>query len=266
MSLQPSIPLNRNAASTADNELYAEHEKDPRPNALFDVKGVRRPLTASDPAQECLRQEWINLYGKAGGKLEERRGGIDKAPGTAIAQCPKASSKPVKAGLYVVLLYDPLPYPVANTAVTILGPVNKSIETDGRGLAVFSDLPEGTYAIIAEYKKVNPLVESAKKQIGKTDWAKSEARTIPGLEPYYGDRELPIIHTDLGFGGNYKCSLFVYEMLTNQGYSVPLRQGERRAPLSEDWASLDNSELKQSLLPGSPAGTRRYYCLPPRYL
>jgi hypothetical protein len=55
-------PLNPQAVQEADNELYARHFADPRPNALYDAEGLRRPLDPRDPAQADLRQEWCDLY------------------------------------------------------------------------------------------------------------------------------------------------------------------------------------------------------------
>lgn len=48
--------------SAADDQIYAAHEDDPRPNALFDAGGNRLKLSATDPKQAGLRQEWCDLY------------------------------------------------------------------------------------------------------------------------------------------------------------------------------------------------------------
>ena len=55
-------PLDREAVKEADDKLYAEHAGDPRPNALYDANGNRRPLSATDPAQAELRREWVAAY------------------------------------------------------------------------------------------------------------------------------------------------------------------------------------------------------------
>jgi hypothetical protein len=55
-------PLDRDAVKEADDKLYAEHADDPRPNALYDEDGHRRPLDPEDPEQEDLRNDWVALY------------------------------------------------------------------------------------------------------------------------------------------------------------------------------------------------------------
>lgn len=46
----------------ADEQLYAAHEADPRPNPLFDAQGARLRLDPSTLDQENLRREWRGLY------------------------------------------------------------------------------------------------------------------------------------------------------------------------------------------------------------
>ncbi|MDD5298325.1 MAG: hypothetical protein PHU46_15590 [Rhodocyclaceae bacterium] len=55
-------PLDRDAVAAADQELYARHKNDPRPNALYDAEGRRLPLSPNDPSQAAARQEWCDLY------------------------------------------------------------------------------------------------------------------------------------------------------------------------------------------------------------
>ena len=55
-------PLDPAAVRQADDEIYARHANDPRPNALFDAQGNRRPLDPVDPSQAALRAEWCALY------------------------------------------------------------------------------------------------------------------------------------------------------------------------------------------------------------
>jgi hypothetical protein len=55
-------PLDPEAVEAADENLYAAHGSDPRPNALYDADGNQIPLDGSDPA---LNQEWETQYNKA---------------------------------------------------------------------------------------------------------------------------------------------------------------------------------------------------------
>ena len=55
-------PLNPAAVRAADDTIYLRHASDPRPNALYDEQGGRRPLDATDPGQRALRQEWCDAY------------------------------------------------------------------------------------------------------------------------------------------------------------------------------------------------------------
>jgi len=55
-------PLDPEAVEAADENLYAAHGSDPRPNALYDADGNQIPLDGSDPA---LNQEWEAQYNKA---------------------------------------------------------------------------------------------------------------------------------------------------------------------------------------------------------
>jgi len=65
MSTPIEMPLSSDAVQAADEEIYARHANDPRPNALYDAEGNRLPLDADDPAQEALREEWRQLYAAA---------------------------------------------------------------------------------------------------------------------------------------------------------------------------------------------------------
>src|SRR5688572_4207107 len=55
-------PLDKEAVQEADEQIYALHAGDPRPNALYDANGNRLKLDATDPAQAGLRSEWCDLY------------------------------------------------------------------------------------------------------------------------------------------------------------------------------------------------------------
>jgi len=70
MSERATRPLNKEATKAADDDLYSKHESDPRPNALYDEDGNRKPLSANDPDQADLRKEWMDSYKANGGKTE----------------------------------------------------------------------------------------------------------------------------------------------------------------------------------------------------
>ncbi|WP_418315618.1 hypothetical protein [Piscinibacter sakaiensis] len=60
---RPSRPLNPQAVSAADDAFYANH-----PELVQD--GRRVPLSASDPSQAALREEWNALYAQHNGQLD----------------------------------------------------------------------------------------------------------------------------------------------------------------------------------------------------
>ncbi len=86
MGDQATRPLNQSASSTADDDLYSKHADDPRPNALYDENGQRKPLDPTDPSQADLRQEWMDSY-KANGGATEEGGGSAGAADAAVTSC-----------------------------------------------------------------------------------------------------------------------------------------------------------------------------------
>lgn len=62
-------PIDAEASASADEALYEAHKNDRRPNALYDAAGNRKKLSATDPKQEALRQEWRDYYN---GALDDR--------------------------------------------------------------------------------------------------------------------------------------------------------------------------------------------------
>lgn len=229
-SPRPVHPLKRQAVKEADDALYKAHEGDrPRPNALFDASGNRLPLSDTDPTQECLRQEWIKLYGEKGGKLKQPRPKSTKSPRKAVGQCPVE-----KAKLTVTVRYTPVDAPVHNAKVTIKGPVTQTLTTDVTGIVKFTDLPPGQYKITSSYFGKNALVDEAIAQNGSTDWALAKERQATGVQSFPS--------------GANKCNLFVYEMVTGAGYSVPTKPHKQKVfgvtvntvqipPNAGDWAT-----------------------------
>jgi len=69
MSDRPKRPLNPAAVSAADDEVYQNHADDPRPNALYDADGNRKPLDNS-AGQADLRKEWMDSYKANGGEMD----------------------------------------------------------------------------------------------------------------------------------------------------------------------------------------------------
>lgn len=234
---RPARPLNSQAVLAADKALYTAHEGDARPNALFDAAGNRQRLDAADPGQECLRAEWIDQYGKNGGKVEEVPPKTGKRPGQAVQPCPLK-----KATLTVTVRYSPLEAPVKNATVKITGPVNRTLVTDASGRVVFPELPPGSYAVTADYTAKNPLVEHARSFSGNDNWAYDKARP-----PFPRDTN--------------KCNLFVYEMMTGAGYVVPQKPHKKLyglgptvmlPPNAGDWASPSNTLLAKFPVVPSP--------------
>lgn len=54
-----TLPLDSTACAQADDVFYCLHADDP---TLFDASGQRIPLSADDPDQQHLREQWCDLY------------------------------------------------------------------------------------------------------------------------------------------------------------------------------------------------------------
>jgi hypothetical protein len=96
-------PLNKSAVRAADDDLYQNHADDPRPNALYDADGNRKPLDPDDPDQAGLRQEWMDAYQANGGDTE--KSDISGTPtGQVVLPCgQRARVNPVIVGVPVEL-------------------------------------------------------------------------------------------------------------------------------------------------------------------
>lgn len=220
MSGRPVRPLDPKAVVDANGALYRAHAGDPRPNALYDAAGNRQPLGARDPSQAALRTEWLNAYEAAGGKMEGRPTTTPQKVGNCVQPCPKQP-----AHLTVRVTYDPLPAPVRGAVVTIEGPAAMQAATNAAGIAEFPAIPPGDYKVTATYGQTDRLVEQARGQVGKQDWAVDVAR---GSYPE----------------GKNKCNMFVFEMANDAGRTVTeaerfsLRglRTVRHPPLAGTWA------------------------------
>jgi hypothetical protein len=224
MSQRAKRPLNSKAVAAADKELYRRHENDPRPNALFDENGNRKPLDPNDPSQASLRLEWIKYYLAHGGEMENSERS-DRDVNHPVQMCPV--EKP--AHLTVVVRWTPWDAPVKGATVKIEGPVSSQAITDDQGIAEFPDIPSGGYVIEASLNSGYPLADAARRHIGSMDWEYASSRP-----PYPA--------------GANKCNLFVYETAKGAGYSVPkrtrrsLRQWLKEVwypPLAGEWATPD---------------------------
>ena len=91
-------PLNPQAQSFADEQLYSQHEADSRENALFDIDGNRKPLDPLDPNQEELRKEWRGYYNDALAKAHksaDRSASIKPAPSQQASPAVGADDRPI---------------------------------------------------------------------------------------------------------------------------------------------------------------------------
>ncbi len=165
MSRRAKRPLNQAAVQAADNEIYARHAGDPRPNALYDASGNRLALSATDPAQADLRREWMDLYVANGGEVEGQSpnpapppgpvspcptppgggGGGTTPPGGGGSQTPGAD--PEHANLSVRLVHACDRSPLRDGTVRISGPESREGTTDADGWANFEGITPGYYDI-----------------------------------------------------------------------------------------------------------------------
>jgi len=80
-------PFDWDASDAADEAIYAAHEGDDRPNALFDEDGNRLKLDASDPCQQNLRDEWFEHYAANGGEVEDPDKPPNDPPDNPVKPC-----------------------------------------------------------------------------------------------------------------------------------------------------------------------------------
>jgi hypothetical protein len=130
--------LNEAAAGRADEQVYTAHAGDPRPNALYDGSGARRPLSATDPSQAALRSEWMDAYVANGGEVEDSDDHTPTPPDGPVLPCAKQllnarwSPTTVKCGSVAQMLSDtrniaagaPATHTVKKIDNTVLATVN----------------------------------------------------------------------------------------------------------------------------------------------
>ncbi len=128
-------PINQKAASAADDDFYKKHPE-------YVVNGQRMPIDFCDPAQEKLRDEWMLLYQKRGGEVEEDK--FAKKIGDPVMPCPL-----MRGALWVVVTDKLTGALIKDAAVFISGPDFRNGFTDHDGKIVFSDLRPGSYSVNA---------------------------------------------------------------------------------------------------------------------
>ncbi len=129
-------PLNHMACAEADECIYAAHEADPRPNALYDVNGNRRPLDANDPEQAGLRSEWMDYYEEAGGKVSDTATG-NRPPDDIEEDCP--------LGCLKVRVRTPDGVPIPGMTVTVTELIAPRPTNVDEGIADFGKVEPGEY-------------------------------------------------------------------------------------------------------------------------
>jgi hypothetical protein len=194
MDRRAKRPLDPAAASAADDEIYSNHAGDPRPNALYDAAGNRKPLSATDPAQADLRREWMDSYIANGGKVESPASNLAPPSGpsvpcsSATASAPPPTSPPPppqKANLHVKLEHFCDKSPLNNGTVKISGPESHQATTGADGWAKFDGITPGTYTIDGTHPQHQP---------GNTS-ANAPAATTTSVElPLHGNLQIAAVH------------------------------------------------------------------------
>lgn len=178
-----SFPLDSTACGQADDVFYCKHDGEA---SLFDAAGDRVPLSADDPAQDGLRDDWCDIYEAA---LAHNEDGSQPFPDCGKPghrhhpeDCPHCKTAPEdpkkddpkkdkpkkddpvnpvqpcdKANLAVVVK-DADGKPVEGAIVDVAG--LGAIYTDANGLADYGQVDAGTYDVSAEKRGYAP---------GKTD-------------------------------------------------------------------------------------------------
>ena len=135
-------PLNKTASKSASDDLYAAHEDDPRPNALYEKNGDRKRLDAKKNSQAGLRKEWMDYYIAYGGDYEE------KPESSASLEKPETTHCPSKRNNWVALDYhynnvELTPVSGMDFCVTCSDGSEINGKLDKNGLCRLDDIPEG---------------------------------------------------------------------------------------------------------------------------
>lgn len=177
MALRAKRPLNPDAVQAADNDIYAKYQDDPRPNALYDADGNRRPLSATDPTQAAARREWMLMYAAKGGQLETPDA-IATQPGNPVQPCPSGPAKKAtgdethvrkdKANLHVQLVHKCDASPLDGGTVDISGPETHNGKTGADGWQKFDGITPGKYHIKGTHPTHHDGTDSATAPAGTT--------------------------------------------------------------------------------------------------
>lgn len=134
MSERATRPLNNEAVKAADDELYAKHADEPRPNALYDEDGNRKPLSANDPDQAGLRKEWMNSYKANGGETEPADLSGSQA-GQAVSPCDQ------KPQVDPLIIGDAIEIDVSEVPDVVQEPVEEAEEPEADAVEEESEAP-----------------------------------------------------------------------------------------------------------------------------
>lgn len=183
-------PLDAAACAEADAQIYAAHEHDPRPNALYTTDGRRKPLDATDPAQEELREEWRQAYAQAGGGVEDPDAPPDIPPDEPVQPCPlRPAPRPPRDG--------PDPTITARWSKPEVLPDQNSAYPPGRApfdtvpdnakvemLVDVTDVPDGTAATIYVLRCVGGGMVR-RGQVGGLSVQGGQVKTAEGKRPTF---------------------------------------------------------------------------------
>ncbi len=170
-------PINKAASAQAYEALYRKHETDPRPNDLFESNGMRKTLNPRAENQETLRNEWMALYKKNGGKIEEDEKKSTKKIDSSVEPC----SKP---WIIFCVIDDQTDTPVPGVILDVTWPSKKKTthQTDKEGLVEIRNAESGTYTLSSDLK--NAGLETI-LEVGKR---KTQASKPPKLTPWHNEQ------------------------------------------------------------------------------
>jgi hypothetical protein len=184
-------PLDRQSVRQADEQLYADHAGDRRPNALYDAQGNRQPLHPTDPAQTSLRREWVASYNESlasrpsaatapqesTSSTERPVGGVTECcPNThyiEIVVRPKVDEKKPRPGNWPPVASNPYVQEVYSAETTV-GPREGNL--DGSGGVRFDSIAAGSCAITLP-KFFDEIAEYADRQLNEFVADPREAQT-----------------------------------------------------------------------------------------
>ena len=203
-------PLNKAASKSASDDLYAAHEKDPKPNALFSKDGKRKKLDPKKNSQASLRKEWMDNYIANGGKYEEKPDSSASLEKSETTHCPKKRTN------WLVLDYhynDVEGTPVAGMDFCMTCSDGSEINgnLDKNGLCRLDDIPEGNVDIEYGKKDEEDELKSIRAELKATldKMVNEVAQDSKYLEKELKKRgflEKQLIHTGAKLKGAYDAA------------------------------------------------------------